>query len=365
MLSPLLIARKENAGILRNIEKDIEFLTPREQIGSGWSLKLFLQSDLKNYRLQTHFVLDVSAFIEKDDDFIGLLEGISLQNEKAVIIIYADNNFAGDDFLDKLVRKGYTNIVANYDTKDEKQNIDLMNEDLKECFAPGGLSQKKYRRYDKSFTERPLGAVKEAEAVLPHYDNASFTVSVIGAMNRIGTTSYAIHLCDYITRRGGNAALVFLNDGNDKQRIKELYNATENGGYITVNAIDIYDKSVLPEPEKYNAVVFDLGSVSKGKDYLGNTDLTVLCAGTGWNEIAYTENAQQYLNGLNYTVAVNFSTETECRKYEDTLRVNLNDYVIIPFSPSTWNAKENDELFDKLYAEYQEAKINESGLKND
>jgi hypothetical protein len=353
MLSPLLIARKENAGILKSIGKELEFFTPREQIGSDWSLKLFLQSDVKNYSLQTHFILDASAFQEKNDEFIGLLEGISLQNEKASIIIYAGDFFAGDDFLNKLIQKGYTNIVASFDTNDERKNIELMTEDLKECFSPDGLSQRKYRRYDKCFSERPVFAIKEAEAILPRYENASFTVSVFGAMDRIGTTSYAVHLCDYITRRGGTAALVILNNGGDRQRIKDLYQATENGGYITVNAIDIYDKSNLPAPERYNVIVFDVGVISKGKEYLGNTDITVLCAGTGWNELAYTKNAHKYLNGINYMIAVNFSSENECKKHEDALNMNFSDYVIMPFSPEPFNAKENDALFDKLYADWQ------------
>ena len=122
MTNPLLISRKENAGILRKICSEIG-ATPREISGDEWSLALFIKTDLKNYMYQSHYVLDVSAFLEKGDDLVALCEGIALQKDPNSIIIYADHFFPGDDFLDKLVHKGIHNIVANYPDVDEKTNV--------------------------------------------------------------------------------------------------------------------------------------------------------------------------------------------------------------------------------------------------
>ena len=46
MTNPLLISRKENAGILRKICSEIG-ATPREISGDEWSLALFIKTDLK------------------------------------------------------------------------------------------------------------------------------------------------------------------------------------------------------------------------------------------------------------------------------------------------------------------------------
>lgn len=80
MTNPLLISRKENAGILRKICSEIG-ATPREISGDEWSLALFIKTDLKNYMYQSHYVLDVSAFLEKGDDLVALCEGIALQKD--------------------------------------------------------------------------------------------------------------------------------------------------------------------------------------------------------------------------------------------------------------------------------------------
>ena len=54
MTNPLLISRKENAGILRKICSEIG-ATPREISGDEWSLALFIKTDLKNYMYQSHY----------------------------------------------------------------------------------------------------------------------------------------------------------------------------------------------------------------------------------------------------------------------------------------------------------------------
>ena len=113
MLNPLLIARKENAGIFRRICSELGAV-PQEIIGEDWSLSLFLKRDLKNYLYQSHYIFDISAFKEKNDDFVNLCAGIYYQKSDANIIIYADNCYPGDEILDKLVHNGITNIVANY-----------------------------------------------------------------------------------------------------------------------------------------------------------------------------------------------------------------------------------------------------------
>ena len=193
MLNPLLISRKENAGILRRICYKLGAV-PREIIGEDWSLSLFLKCDLKNYLYQSHYIFDISAFKEKNDDFVNLCAGIYYQKSDANIIVYADNCYPGDEILDKLVHNGITNIVANYPDVDEKTNISMMSQDLKECIAEG-LSQQKWRRFDKSFDAfaeaREAARIAEKEKEKPRYSQSNISIAVVGAQGRIGATIFA------------------------------------------------------------------------------------------------------------------------------------------------------------------------------
>lgn len=193
MLNPLLISRKENAGILRRICSELGAV-PREIIGEDWSLAVFLKRDLKTYLYQSHFIFDLSAFKEQGDEFVNLCAGIYYQKSDANIVIYADNCYPGDEILDKLVHNGITNIVANYPDVDEKTNISMMTQDLKECITEG-LSQKKWRRFDKSFDAfaeaREAARIAEKEKEKPRYSQSNISIAVVGAQGRIGATTFA------------------------------------------------------------------------------------------------------------------------------------------------------------------------------
>lgn len=141
---PLLIARKENAGLLKPLCRRLG-VDSRNLISSKWRLSEFVRN-LRNYSVQTHFVIDVSATVEKDDQFIEMLKGISLLRDDARIIIFADSERPGSELLNKLVRSGYTNIVAST-LDDIEENWKQIMLDLDECFTEKGLSKERWSIY--------------------------------------------------------------------------------------------------------------------------------------------------------------------------------------------------------------------------
>lgn len=137
MIKPLLIAAKENGGILTKPLRGFEEKAPRIQTGTDWNLRRFISFDLKNYMEQTHIILAVSAFTEQGDEFDELLSELRQKNETVVIIIYCDGFTEGDLFLHKLVKAGFTNIIAGYSDVSETDNRKFMLEDMTECLTIG------------------------------------------------------------------------------------------------------------------------------------------------------------------------------------------------------------------------------------
>ena len=354
MTNPLLIARKENAGILRKICSELG-TSPREIIGEDWSLTLFLKRDLKNYLYQSHFIFDMSAFKEKGDEFVNLCAGIYYQKSDANIIIYADNCYPGDDILDKLVHNGVTNIVANYPDVDEKTNISMMAQDLKECITDG-LPQKKWRRFDKSFDafaearEAALTAEKEKEK--PRYSQAKLHIAVVGAQSRMGTTTLALRLAEYFRSRDGESIVVCANKRGIPQldMMKEFYDGSVQDGIYNINGIDIC--SPYAEPTKtYNAEIYDFGSTPTSELDFKDFDKVFVVGGTSWNELPMIYTAQQPLNSVNYTVAVNFSDKAAVENNREYLMLNLNEVLVLPFEPDPFSVENYEEIFDKEFTE--------------
>ena len=351
MLNPLLISRKENAGILRRICSELGAV-PREIIGEDWSLSLFLKRDLKNYLYQSHYIFDISAFKEKNDDFVNLCAGIYYQKSDANIIIYADNCYPGDEILDKLVHNGITNIVANYPDVDEKTNISMMSQDLKECITEV-LSQQKWRRFDKSFDAfaeaREAARIAEKEKEKPRYSNTKLQIAVVGAQGRIGATTFALRLAAYFNSRDGESLVICANKRNFAQleMIEEHYGGSHHDGIYTVNGIDILDGR-LEEPER-NIKIVDYGYVPTDALDLHGFDKVFLVGGTSWNELPMIYAAQQPLNGINYTVAVNFSDKESVERNREALMLNLNPVLLLPFEPNPFAAEKYEETFDAAF----------------
>ena len=358
MINPLLIARKENAGILTKICGELG-ATPREIIGEDWSLALFIKNDLKNVFYQSHYVLDVSACHEQGDDFIAMCEGITYQKDNANIIIYADQFYAGDNFLDKLVHSGFHNIVANYSDVDDKTNIAKMMEDLKECLT-GGLSKQKWRRYDKSFDAlaeaREAALLAEKEKEKPRFSQAGLHIAVVGAQSRIGTTTLAVRLAAYFSERNGASVVVCANPRGEQQleMMGEVYDASQQDGIYTINGVDICTANADPA-KSYNAEIYDFGNRQTTDMDFSGFDKVYVVGGTSWNELPMIYDVQTALNRVNYSVAVNFSDAAAVEKYHELLSVNLNDVILLPYQPDPFDVAGCEEIFDKEFAEWADS----------
>ena len=355
-LIPYFIANKENKDIFTNVCTKLQAPSPKFTIIDKLSLADFVRHDLKQYSFCSHYVFDLSAIKEKDDELLTKIESVPYQTQ-GKIIIYADEFYEGDELLDKLVHKGFTNIVANYRGIDTKTAIAQMQEDLCDCFGEDGLPKEKWRRYDKSYDafaearERAVQAEKEQSK--PRYTNANIRIAVVGAQNRIGTTTFAIHLAEYFRSREAQSAVICTND----RGISQLEMISEfNGGehikdnYYAVNGIDFCSVDTDANKE-YNAEIYDFGTFSDTMSFT-DFDKVYLVSGTSWNEIPMVFVAQQELNSVNYTVAVNFSDDSRIARYKEYLSRNLNDVVLVPHETNLFASDKFEAMFDRDFEDW-------------
>ena len=60
--------------------------------------------------------------------------------------------------------------------------------------------------------------------------------------------------------------------------------------------------------------------------------------------------AQQPLNSVNYTVAVNFSDKAAVEKNKEFLMLNLNEVMILPFEPDPFAVEKYEGIFDAVFS---------------
>ena len=72
--------------------------------------------------------------------------------------------------------------------------------------------------------------------------------------------------------------------------------------------------------------------------------------GTSWNELPMIYMAQQPLNSVNYTVAVNFSDKAAVEKNKEFLMLNLNEVIVLPFEPDPFAVERYEDMFDMEFS---------------
>jgi hypothetical protein len=326
--SALLISTKENAGILNKTLKQLGHEPPRVQTGSDWSLKRFIEADLKNFTAQSYIVLDVSAIAEQGDELIVRLRELQQNHELAVLIIYCVGLELSNLFLNQLVQTGFTNIIADYPDVSASKNHELIQADLLESFD-SGLSAQKYSRF-------VLHEEHDTREFSADFDRFRI-VAVFGSQRRIGVTTLAMSMCRYVTENGGNAALILCcSDAEQElQQMREYFDSPDQSSN-TIDNIDVFTNKTAVEVSSYNLVVYDCGSVRHNAALVSefaNADMVFLCCGIGWKELRLVAASHSYLNGSEYTAVVNEPPEV-CALYHDTLGGNLNGYASADFRNS-------------------------------
>ena len=60
--------------------------------------------------------------------------------------------------------------------------------------------------------------------------------------------------------------------------------------------------------------------------------------------------AQQPLNSVNYTVAVNFSDKAAVEKNKEVLMLNLNEVMVLPFEADPFAVEKYEEMLDMKFS---------------
>ncbi len=60
--------------------------------------------------------------------------------------------------------------------------------------------------------------------------------------------------------------------------------------------------------------------------------------------------AQQPLNSVNYTVAVNFSDKAAVENNREYLMLNLNEVLVLPFELDLFKIEKYEEMFDMKFS---------------
>jgi len=281
----LYLSRNESASLLDTAARE-NGLHIRKMSGS-FSLSEFVTMDMRKYASCRFLCVERLAIIEKDNEFLEAVKSFQMMfNARLIVINESTYQMEHMDELTRgLVRIGVTDIVTATDM-DEKMG------QIAECLSDEGMLKYKpkpkktkpikhknddddyesdtlYKADDNNEDEEEYKETLAQSLILremedEHYrfDCLNVKIGVIGATRRVGTTTAALGLVNFIKNHGGTACYAALNVNRHLESIAEAYGFDTEDDYFTYDAIDFYE-SMLPKHD-YNFAVMDFGDLYHG-----------------------------------------------------------------------------------------------------
>lgn len=176
------------------------------------------------------------------------------------------------------------------------------------------------------------------------------TIAVVGAQNRIGTTTQCFQIVKYLSSKGYKAAYLEFNDTDYLKKMKRLFGLSEND--FSFECIHIYSKEQINKVvHEFDYIVYDYGSIISQTfnqySFLERNISIVIC-GAKAGEIEYSTQAlglmQKYNNVIYLFNFVARSDETDI-----IAQMGHHKTYFSPLIPDTFSVLlEQQELYNKI-----------------
>ena len=282
----LYLARNESVNLLDRAanEKSLHI----RKMSGNFCLSEFIVRDMRKFASCRYFCVDRLAISESDKEFLEALQSFQMMYSARVIVIYGSVNEV-DGFTRELVKIGVTDIVTALDNNERIEQIaECLSDEGTLKYKPKPARARGYE--DEPDEEKETLAqsiiIKEMEDEHYRFDCLNVNIGIIGVTRRVGTTTIALGLANFIKNNGGTACYAALNMNRHLESIANAYNFDTEEDYYTFDAIDFYE-GILPKHD-YNFIISDFGDLKREaiKKYK-ESDVHILCgASDKMHEIA-------------------------------------------------------------------------------
>jgi hypothetical protein len=280
----LYLSRNESTNLPGNAINEKSM--PVRRITGSFCLSEFITLDMRRYAGCQYFCVERDAVMEDDAAFLQALQSFQMMYSARIIIIYERENEA-DSFARELVKIGVFDIVTAPDIGGKLEQIG-------ECLSDEGMQRYRSRSAptqaelkhkegltfeEKATLGQSLMQTKqedEQEDEQYRFDCMNVRIGLIGATRRVGTTTAALGLANFIQNHGGTACYAALNTHSHLESIAADYGFDAGEDYYTWDGID-FCQGIMPRYD-YNFIISDFGEIKReAVRMFRESDVHLLC----------------------------------------------------------------------------------------
>ena len=290
-----------------------------KKLSGTFSLKQFVLGDLRSLNHFQYMVIDLNAIKDSNSD---IMEAVNAYKKMFTsrLIFYIEDMKGHHDLVHKLIENGIYNIVSATD-------IEAMKSEFLKSISDLGISKRevmlKLNPNDSSFNT----AIHAYE-----FSKKEIKIAVTGVQHRVGTTTMAINLANYLSNIGVKVCYVEANEHDHLSKLPAFYQGmTSKDDVILYNGLKYL--SLHSEcHDEFDFIIYDMGVINS--KIIGairnNCDAAVLCATGKPYEVRDIEKHKSLLDKTSINTVFSFVAESDQHKY-------LKLYKDIHFSSYTPN----------------------------
>lgn len=176
------------------------------------------------------------------------------------------------------------------------------------------------------------------------------TIGVIGVINRIGTTTQAIHMTMLYKELSGRSCYVQMNQSSFLDDVIDYLYGVEidsNTECIRYNNLELYKNRNQVFSGNYEHEVYDFGAVNETvpSEFFSKGTRIVVCGGTPEEVAQLTRLASQLYDDTNIKYIFSFVSEKDKSFILEMMGSKANNCYFAPYTPDCFELQEEDKAF--------------------
>lgn len=308
-----------------------------KKLSGTFSLRQFVLGDLRSLNHFQYMVIDLNAIKDSNSD---IMEAVNAYKKMFTsrLIFYIEDIKAHLDLVHKLIENGIFNIVTATD-------IEALKAELLKSISDLGISKR-----EVMLKLNPNDALFNTTIHAYEFSKEDIKIAVTGVQNRVGTTTMAVNLSNYLSSIGAKVCYVEANEHNHLGKLPAFYKGmTSKDDVILYNGVKYL--SLHSEcHDEFDFIIYDMGVINS--KIIGairnNCDAAVLCATGKPYEMNDIEKYKNLLESTLLNTIFSFVAESDQHKY---LKLQ-KDIHFANYTPNYFDGDVNKEFWEQIIEPY-------------
>lgn len=301
-----------------------------KQLSGTFSLRQFVLGDLRSLNHFQYMVIDLNAIKDSNGD---IMEAVNAYKKMFTsrLIFYIEDMEAHYNLVHELIENGVFNIVTATD-------IEAIKAELLKSISDLGISKREVMLKLNS-NEASFNASIHAY----EFSKKDIKIAVTGVQHRVGTTTMAINLANYLSSIGAKVCYVETNEHDHLSKLPAFYQGmTAKEDVILYNGVRYL--SLHSEcHDEFDFIIYDMGVIDNRiiSAIRKNCDVAILCATGKPYEVNDIEKHKNLLDETLVNTVFSFVAESDQYKY---LKLH-KDIHFSSYTPNYFDGDTNESIW--------------------